>query len=90
MPRFVYLRVCAGPVSLPSVAPLVTGRVLLRVTAPGGGLRSGSAPSVGRTKRLEGGVQGPDKGPGRDHPLRHGPDCQLKELPNWEDQRLVE
>ena len=64
--------------------------VLFSVPAPRRGLPPGSASSFRRIKRLEGGVQGSDEGPGRNHPFRHGSDCELKELLNWKDQRSVE
>lgn len=85
-----YVRVCGRLASLPSGTPSVIDDALFCVSAPGGSLQSGSAPSFRRIKCLEGGVQSSDKGPGRDHPLRHGSDCDLKELSNWEDPRLVE
>lgn len=63
--------------------------VWVPVAAPGGGLQPGPAPSCRRTKCLEGGMQSADKGPGRNHPFRHGSDCELEELFDWEDQRSV-
>lgn len=64
--------------------------MLISVAAARGSLQPGSAASFRGIKCLEGGMQSSDQGPGRDHPFRHGSDCELKELFNWEDQRSVE
>lgn len=63
--------------------------VWVPVAAPGGGLQPGPAAGLRGARCLEGGMQSTDKGPGRNHPLRHGSDCELKELSDWEDQRSV-
>lgn len=60
------------------------------MAAPGGGLQPGPASSFRRIKCLEGGMRRPEEGPGRNHPFRHGSDCELEELFNWKAQRSVE